>query len=158
MQRKSPIAIGYGFYFYRLSKIPSTRVGALARVSCVYVDKRECFCVQRTWRLRPFIGALPFFTDLRHTGCNLFSSLLALQYQPIDPLPPPLSIRFSESDIKRNGQLAQAGTGPFRVLFLFVVGRLFLNSAMHTTKRDSCVMGYGPPSCSGPHIYTSSIK
>ena len=40
MQEKSPIAIGYGSYFYRLSKIPSTRVGALARVSCVY----QCTC------------------------------------------------------------------------------------------------------------------
>ena len=34
--RESPIAIGYGFYFYRLSKIPSTRVGELSHACPAY--------------------------------------------------------------------------------------------------------------------------
>ena len=53
--RKSPIAIGYGFYFYRLSKIPSTGVGALARVSCVYQCTSTC-TVCLCWHKREYGG------------------------------------------------------------------------------------------------------
>jgi hypothetical protein len=102
--RQSPIAIGYGFYFYRLSKIPSTRVWrAPARVSClpcVYnVDKRKCSCVFciREHAIRRLCGALPALPFSHYTGIFFQSTGPSILSQPNDL---PRSIRFSGSNMK----------------------------------------------------------
>lgn len=165
--RQSPIAIGYGFYFYRLSKIPSTRVWrAPARVSClpcVYnVDKRKCSCVFciREHAIRRLCGALPALPFSHYTVIFFQSTGPSILSQPNDL---PRSIRFSGLNMKKinkrnGGLLAEAGTEPFRVfcLCLLLVVSFFLTSAMCIPQNG--IHASRDTARAPTHTHTSSIK